>query len=243
MVIALDFDGVICDSAGETALSGWEAAARIWPNEFKTNPSLTLINDFRFCRPVLETGYQSIIIMTLLCRGVSKEEIVNNFSELMDRFISEEKLSITNLVKCFGESRDLWINDDFQSWLDVHAFYPGVVQWVNKFVDRPVYIITTKEKRFASALVKAAGISTVNEIFGLESGKKSDVLRVLAAKHPSSQIHFFEDRLKTIISLNVPRVKSYLVDWGYNTESERSELKKHKNLEGISLPNFLRLFK
>ena len=149
MVIALDFDGVICDSAGETAVSGWEAAARLWPDEFTENPSPILIEDFRFCRPALETGYQSIIIMTLLKRGLHKEEIVDDFSNLMEQFIEKENLEIPNLVKYFGQSRDLWIKDNFQSWLDVHAFYPGVVQWVNQFVDKSVYIITTKEKRFA----------------------------------------------------------------------------------------------
>ena len=30
MIYALDFDGVICDSAIETAVTGWKVAQKIW---------------------------------------------------------------------------------------------------------------------------------------------------------------------------------------------------------------------
>ena len=30
IIYALDFDGVICDSAVETAITGWKAASSIW---------------------------------------------------------------------------------------------------------------------------------------------------------------------------------------------------------------------
>lgn len=31
---ALDFDGVLCDSVGESSLSAWKAAEKLWPEIF-----------------------------------------------------------------------------------------------------------------------------------------------------------------------------------------------------------------
>lgn len=57
--------------------------------------------------------------------------------------------------------------------------YPGTVDAIN-FSSRPVYIITTKQTRFAQALLKAAGVSgdkvPVERIFGHGSGSKISTL-------------------------------------------------------------------
>lgn len=33
-VYALDFDGVMCDSVGESSLSAWKSAEKLWPDVF-----------------------------------------------------------------------------------------------------------------------------------------------------------------------------------------------------------------
>ncbi len=35
-VWAFDFDGVVCDSVGESSLSAWKAAAELWPQVLMT---------------------------------------------------------------------------------------------------------------------------------------------------------------------------------------------------------------
>ena len=59
-VWALDFDGVVCDSVGESRLSAWKAAARLWPDIFNTDNAQTkkdqIMQDMRTVRPVVETG-------------------------------------------------------------------------------------------------------------------------------------------------------------------------------------------
>lgn len=57
---ALDFDGVICDSCGESALSAWRAAEGLWPEMFKADDVKTqkdeIMEKMRVVRPVVETG-------------------------------------------------------------------------------------------------------------------------------------------------------------------------------------------
>lgn len=70
---ALDFDGVICDSCGESSLSAWkvsdfdcfhilffQAASKLWPEIFTASTALEkkpeIIEKMRDVRPVVETG-------------------------------------------------------------------------------------------------------------------------------------------------------------------------------------------
>lgn len=60
---ALDFDGVVCDSCGESALSAWRAAEGLWPDMFAQDAVKTQKDDImekmRAVRPVVETGAHS----------------------------------------------------------------------------------------------------------------------------------------------------------------------------------------
>lgn len=240
MILAFDFDGVICDSASETAMSGWEAATDIWPDDFNIKINKESIEAFRSCRPVLETGYHSILIMKLLKDGYSTKQIMNNFNSLIDELMQKEVLDRTALIKKFGNKRDSWIQNNFDSWLHAHSFFPGLVNKINSLIaDYDVFIITTKEKRFATALIEYAGLNISEaRIYGLESGKKSLVLKQLSKIYPSQTIHFFEDRLKTIINLNEDYLQNYLVDWGYNLDDQHKQASLSPSIELISLAEF-----
>ena len=68
-IVALDFDGVLCDSARETALSAWRAGAVYWPEWDRAAASESQIGRFIQLRPHLETGYQSVLIMRMIADG------------------------------------------------------------------------------------------------------------------------------------------------------------------------------
>ena len=243
MILAFDFDGVICDSAGETAISGWEAAVSIWPEMKNKKLNAEIIDAFRRCRPVLETGYQSILINRLLFNNISPDAIIDQSSDLFEKLIIDEKLDKNELIGLFGNTRDAWIEEDFDSWLNVHAFYPGVLEKINALCRLyPVFIITTKEKRFAEALADHAGLFIQDDaIFGLESGRKSGVLDQMAKRYPDHLIHFFEDRLKTILPMQKPGLKCYLAKWGYNLEQDRQRAESCAHITTLSLLEFINL--
>ena len=68
-VLALDFDGVICDSAPETALTAWKGCRELWPQGPEFTPDLQT----RFCRlrPVMHTGFEAIPLMRLIETGAA----------------------------------------------------------------------------------------------------------------------------------------------------------------------------
>ena len=59
-VWAFDFDGVVCDSVGESSLSAWRAAEGKWPDIFGTvearSQQARVVEEMRVVRPVIETG-------------------------------------------------------------------------------------------------------------------------------------------------------------------------------------------
>ena len=76
---ALDFDGVICDSAIETGITGWKVARQIWQDMPDQTPP-EMITLFRQVRPVMETGFEAILIMRLLHEGISPALLLADFS-------------------------------------------------------------------------------------------------------------------------------------------------------------------
>ena len=81
IIYALDFDGVICDSAIETGVSGWKAGAQLWSDYTTPLPTSELIEQFRQVRPIMGTGYEAIVIVRMLHDGETVESIVEHYAE------------------------------------------------------------------------------------------------------------------------------------------------------------------
>lgn len=139
VVYALDFDGVLVDSAGETAQSGLRAAKILWPsaswipnnhgmtekenddddNSDDNNTMKTLLERFREVRPVLYVGWESIILVKLILDPSQQEEgspqlsnddILEKFhSELKDKVMQQSGFGEEDYNKAMKEARDSWI--------------------------------------------------------------------------------------------------------------------------------------
>ena len=241
-LFAFDFDGVICDSCDETALTAWRASRRIWPERFGRAPWPDYLAGFRRCRPVVETGFHNVLVLDLLESGVAQAQILAEFERLGRESMHRHRLDAATLQERFDEARDDWIREDPESWLNAHAFFPGVVAAINGLrAERCV--ITTKQQRFTVRLAERVGLSIRPErIFGLDSfanGSKRDVLSRLARQCPLARVHFIEDRLQTLDRLrDVTDLRLYLVDWGYNTERERAAASADPRIQLIGLREF-----
>uniref|UniRef100_A0A8R7QWC4 Uncharacterized protein n=1 Tax=Triticum urartu TaxID=4572 RepID=A0A8R7QWC4_TRIUA len=66
---ALDFDGVFCDSCGESSLSAVKAAKVRWPWVFEQVDAALeewIVEQMHTLRPVIETGYENLLLVRLL---------------------------------------------------------------------------------------------------------------------------------------------------------------------------------
>lgn len=258
---ALDFDGVLCDSCGESSLSALKAAKIRWPTLFEGLTSELeewIIDQMHVLRPVIETGYENLLLVRLLleirvplvrqssvAKGLTIEAILEKWSELKPIIMKEWAERSSDLVNLFGSVRDEWIDKDLSGWIDANRFYPGIADAL-RFASSRVYVVTTKQSRFADTLLRElAGVTIPSErIYGLGTGPKVEVLKKLQAipEHQGLKLHFVEDRLATLKDVIKESALDgwnlYLGRWGYNTDKERKEAESIHRIQLLDLSDF-----
>lgn len=246
-IFALDFDGVLCDSALETGLSGWRGGREIWP-EWDDSPPEACLDQFVRLRPILETGYQAILLMRTIWMDTPAEEIRENFPILCAELMDQTGLSPDLLVRIFGKARDRWLRDSPDDWLARNSFYPGTLNALRRALKiHQVFIITTKQERFVHALLSDRGIELPSSaLFGLDTGKsKEQILLELHGRENFTDIPicFIEDRLDTLRRIaeseSLSGVRLRLADWGYVTERDRTIAEGLPEIEILSRGEFV----
>ena len=227
IIHAFDFDGVICDSAVETAITGWKAAGLIWQDMPAETPR-TLVDRFRQVRPIIETGYEAILAMRLLFLGESCEAIYEHYQDKIQQLMEQAQIGVDELKKHFGDTRDQWIDSDLDSWIAMNPLFPNVAETLQNLGQTNIwYVITTKQERFVKQILKANAIELAGErIFGLDRNlSKPDVLKMLRQAHPGHPLQFTEDRLPTLVNVkkhpDLADVKLLFALWGYNTGEDK----------------------
>ena len=242
MIYALDFDGVICDSALELAMSGWQVARQIWPDMPESYDQATL-DAYREVRPIIETGYETIPILRLLQQGVSVEDLASAYPDRLATTIQSANIDAATLKQLFGEFRDRWIATDEADWLDNNPLFPTIAEKLKALDGQVWYIITTKQERFARKILQANDIHIPAErLFGMDRNmSKQVVLEGILRKH-RLPVTFVEDRYQTLTGvLNNNALSSILLQlaaWGYNTARER-EIAPQLAIEVVSIEQFL----
>jgi len=243
---ALDFDGVICDSAIETGITGWKVASQLWPDMPEEAPA-DMIEMFRQVRPVMETGYEATLIMRKLFEHVSPETLLANFDLQVKAIIRRDELDVTGLKRRFGETRDNWIQDNLDEWIAMNPLFEGIKQKLSQIDAQNSYIITTKQERFVSQILSANGITfPATHIYGLDRNlSKPQILAGLLSSHPDHEIIFVEDRLPTLINVineqRLAKVKLFFADWGYNTQQDKINAHQQALITNITLTDMLAL--
>lgn len=134
VIYALDFDGVICDTVGETCISAIMSAARFWPqlnlSQDRENQPQWMLDAMRQVRPVIMTGYEAVLLARLLSETTEATvqtqfilPILANWQDIRDQCMEEWKVGKDELVKAFGGVRDDWINNELHTWLGANKMF------------------------------------------------------------------------------------------------------------------------
>lgn len=143
-LLAFDFDGVLCDSAGETGTSGYVTLRRLLPGlDLDERPTAELVEAFRSVRPLLETGFEAVLLMHELLRGesptTSARAMVEGGRVDFDAMFEEKPFNAftkDQLKAEFAQTRRTWIEEDEDEWLGLNGFYDFAVRGTNaRFLD------------------------------------------------------------------------------------------------------------
>ncbi len=247
-IIALDFDGVICDGLVEYFATSKKAYEKIWQIDAKVDLE-KIEKSFYQLRPVIETGWEMPVLLRALILEIDKIEILESWHKVRDSIVKKENLDTKLTAQILDSVRDDWINNDLSSWLSLHCFYPKILEILATILksSSKLYIVSTKEGRFIQQLLKQQGISIARaNIIGKESKRpKYETLRLLRDNSSESNVSmwFVEDRLPALQLVKQqpdlkPIVKLFLADWGYNVERDRNIAAKDPDINLISLDKF-----
>lgn len=248
-VLALDYDGVLCDGMKEYFQTAWRAYCNLWKLDDPTPPE-GLAERFYRVRPLIATGWEMPMLIHALRLGYTEAEMGQDWEGLSQQLIQKEGLTASTLAAEVDGVRDRWIASDPDSWLAEQVLYPGIAErlpvWASSV---EVVIISTKEGRFIQQLLHQQGIDLANlRIFGKEVKQpKHQILRELKAKQdPAAVFWFVEDRLQTLQTVqkqpDLQDVRLFLATWGYNTAAEKAVAIEDSTLHSLTLEQFCQDF-
>ncbi len=242
-ILALDFDGVLCDGMKEYFHSSWAVYCQLWsaPGTGQDQVPHGLFDRFTTLRPAIEQGWEMPLLVWALMQNHDIQPAT--WSHLVPEFLVTSGYRPPQIAAAMDAVRDRAIQTDLAGWLDLQRCYPGTVDRLNALADNiyPV-IITTKDGRFTRQLLESQGIYLpADAIYGKEMHQsKADTLRQLLPT--ATKIWFVEDRLPTLSSIasqpDLASVELFLADWGYNTVAERAAGSADSHVTVISLDTF-----
>ena len=246
-ILALDFDGVICNGLWEYFQTTQRTYWQIWTKDAQTSFE-ALANAFYQLRPVIETGWEMPILLRALILNYNSSKIESNWQQICAEILAQEELNKTQVMTQLDQVRDEWIQTDLEGWLKLHRFYPGILERLGQLLksSTQLYIVTTKEGRFVKQLLKQQDLEfPESNIFGKEVKQpKYETLRQILQDNDEdpNNLWFIEDLLKTLNEVksqaDLTEVKLFLADWGYNTEQTHHLVKADSRIHLLSLTQF-----
>ncbi|MGK7957949.1 MAG: HAD family hydrolase [Crocosphaera sp.] len=246
-ILALDFDGVICNGLKEYFQTTLRTYQKIWSDHSQDTLEIWA-NSFYQLRPVIETGWEMPILLRSLVLEYQQEESEKNWHKICGGIVEKENLNKAEVMGKLDGVRDLWIKTDLETWFSLHEFYPGILEKLAQLLDSSsiLYIVTTKEGRFVKQLLKQQNLSfPESHIFCKEVKQpKYQTLRQILKNNQETpnNLWFVEDLLKTLKTVqsqaDLTEVNLFLADWGYNTSKTHELVKQDSVINLLSLDTF-----
>jgi phosphoglycolate phosphatase-like HAD superfamily hydrolase len=224
-LLALDFDGVISDSAPEC----FEVACATWrtlePDSPLASDAGRLRDDFLALMPLGNRAEDFGIALRILERGarVACQEEYDAFRAGLDREW------LRRFHKQFYKERAALAKADRAAWLARMGPYPAVVDLLGRLAGRvELAIATAKDRRTVRVLLGEYGLDGLfpeGRVHDKETGtSKSAHLEVLARdlELPFEAITFVDDKVNHLDAVAPLGVACVLAGWGYNGPREHA---------------------
>jgi phosphoglycolate phosphatase-like HAD superfamily hydrolase len=247
-LLALDFDGVICDTVREGCRSAWQVCREFVPlNGDAPPPELAAL--FVRLRPVVEHGWEFPVLVLAILDGIPEATIWDAFQTTCRAQVLEKyRATPRQLAARFDAVRDRTIARSLDDWLSDQWLYPGMADRLRAILADGIttYVVTTKEGRFAHTLLETHGVTMpLERVWGKEQARpKPELLRVLARTHGVAyrDLWFVEDRLKTLQAVtreaDLTDVGLYLALWGYIMPTDPDKAAADARVVPLTLERF-----
>ena len=249
-VLALDFDGVLCDGMAEYFETSRRAYRAVWPGD--PAPGDELLSQFQALRPVILTGWEMPLLLKAIVEAKPAAAIARDWPAVRDELVRADPRHRDGLVPTLAHTLDdvrrAWIASDPGNWLARNVPYCDLSE-LRRLVAQPerAVLVTTKEGEFARRILDSWEVRLA-DIQGKEAGThKCENLRSLIAAYASAhgrrpRLWFVEDRLETLEHVtthaDLADVELFLAAWGYNTAASRASAASGGRVHVLQLDQF-----
>ncbi len=230
-VLALDFDGVVSDSAREAFVVALETYHELrqggrHPRALRAAEAPGLFASFVALMPLGNRAEDYLVALLALEADVPLPD-----QAAYDAFFAEQSPEeLAAFHARFYEVRAAWAARDREGWLVEMDAYPEVLPVLRRrAADVTLAIATAKDRASVEQLLERYGVADLfpaERVLDKEAGRsKRAHLEALAARTGTAlpEITFVDDKLNHLASVAPLGVRCALASWGYNGEREVRE--------------------
>jgi phosphoglycolate phosphatase-like HAD superfamily hydrolase len=244
-ILALDFDGVIVDSAWECLFVSHNAYFQVYKQKEKDffggepftfenwenikKKYIKEIEYYRVMRPYIRGANDYGLIIKLL-----EEKKLIKSQEEFDAYRKTVDFKFKDFHQEFYKERDRIQAMDFRAWFKLESAFPKITKDINKLLEEGTKIIIATSNRR-----RAIAQCFTTEYLGFEI-KKEDILDKKYGENKSEQmkqivkiynvkfeeIYFVDDQVSHLIQTRPLGVKVFLAGWSYATDIQKKEARK-----------------
>ena len=247
--LALDFDGVISDSAPEAFVVAVRAFREEFPDggiDAEGEADEALFARFLDIMPLGNRAEDYGVALSAIGRGIelADQDAYDAFYATLDR------ARLKSFHKRFYKVRHAWTEADPAGWFARIQPYSEMPAWIaRRSGDVQLAVATAKDKRSVTRLLERYGIA---EHFGdgwvhdKETGVSKQAHIVAIAERagcPASEVVFIDDKVNHLVDVAETGARCVLAGWGYNSQREHDvavragiEIASLETLDGLLFP-------
>ena len=235
-VIALDFDGVLCDGMDEYLLVSWLAFAE----RDHAGDSFALLNTipsgfrdhFTRCRNFVRHSGHFIVPFLFPASFETQADFDAAYQSI-------ETGKLEAFLERFNACRAHLRQGQPEQWLALHTLYPGVGPAL-KAARLPLFIVTGKDTASVLAILEAAGVNFEKDrVYGGLTEKLTafhDIMRRAGCKAQS--IAFYDDNVLNVAEARGEGFDAIWATWGYGSP-EHQRIAASQSIPSVDLDRFL----
>lgn len=211
-VLALDFDGVICNSLEECQVTSYLAYRSLNPSSAPAEIPETFRQAFRARRGFVRPSGHYYLLWKWIIEFPEARLSPQEFEALEPI----HRDSVRAFESAFHATRDSFREAKPSDWLALNPLYPSVVSTWPVLLSWPSYIVTTKDRRAVETILSAHSLP-VTGIFARGETSKPDALRAICRQHDMAPggVVYVDDNALHLSEAQATGVRTCLAAWGY----------------------------
>ena len=239
-ILAVDFDGVISDSALKSLFVSHNAYCRHFGSEVKKNFGGELftfenweqmkreynreMEKYRQLRSYIEISGDFFVMIKII-----EEQIEIHTQEDFKKIRNQMEFDYHFFHNLFFQEKEKWQKKDFGKWFSLSPIFEDVVEGIKKFLaeGQKVVIATSNLGKAIHPAFHPDYLGfhvDLKDIFDKNYGKnKSDHMKAIAEQYRVgySDICFIDDQLSYLLETQQLGVNVFMAGWGYCTEEQK----------------------